>query len=364
MDATQLMDAVQVEHDVCYHPAGAAHACRSHYLDVYAPHRSDAGAKLPVVLFLHGGGWRRGDRRSRVGFHQNVGQALAQHGVVAVLPSYRKSLTWAPWMIGLFGASAGAGLAMALALLQGADIRRMSSAAAATACSLYGAFAYGLRQLIRAAGWGVRHSSHTEDCAMALDWAAAGGVERFGGDCRKLVLMGQSAGAHMAALLALPTTPFLQRDVKTHHVKGLIAISGIYSGPLFRRNLLHRILYSYIFEGASDFDSCFALGHCPHGHDAGGENALSEVQEALSSPLEKMCPVLLINAAVDVGLRSHAIDFATALRKGRVHVDGPHVIPGTDHFTMMPSIGRKGVADREVMPRIMEFVASVCQRVC
>ncbi len=53
-----------------------------HELDVYAP----AGARaLPVVVFIHGGGFMQGDRSQ----YADLGRALARIGVVAVLPSYR-----------------------------------------------------------------------------------------------------------------------------------------------------------------------------------------------------------------------------------------------------------------------------------
>lgn len=53
-------------------------------LDVWAPGGPQA-AKLPVVVFLYGGGWRAGDRAS-YGF---AGRAFANQGFVAVVPDYR-----------------------------------------------------------------------------------------------------------------------------------------------------------------------------------------------------------------------------------------------------------------------------------
>src|SRR5256885_3250125 len=52
-------------------------------LDVYAPKRA-AGA--PLVVFFYGGSWVEGHRH----WYRYVGTALANHGVIAVIPDYRK----------------------------------------------------------------------------------------------------------------------------------------------------------------------------------------------------------------------------------------------------------------------------------
>jgi triacylglycerol lipase len=54
-----------------------------HRLDVYLPLGADGPA--PVVIFLHGGGFIRGDKADR--YH--VGDYFSRHGILAVLPNYR-----------------------------------------------------------------------------------------------------------------------------------------------------------------------------------------------------------------------------------------------------------------------------------
>ncbi|WP_236020969.1 alpha/beta hydrolase [Devosia sediminis] len=54
-----------------------------HKLDVYAPEQR--GEAAPVVFFIYGGGWSRGDRAD----YQFVGRALASRGFVAVIADYR-----------------------------------------------------------------------------------------------------------------------------------------------------------------------------------------------------------------------------------------------------------------------------------
>ncbi|ODT67159.1 MAG: alpha/beta hydrolase [Pelagibacterium sp. SCN 63-23] len=54
-----------------------------HKLDVYAPEQR--GAAAPVVMFIYGGGWSRGNR----GEYEFVGRALASRGFVTVIADYR-----------------------------------------------------------------------------------------------------------------------------------------------------------------------------------------------------------------------------------------------------------------------------------
>ncbi|MFP3944807.1 MAG: alpha/beta hydrolase [Alphaproteobacteria bacterium] len=52
-------------------------------LDVYPPGPMEG--KAPVVLFFHGGSWRKGDKR----LYRWLGRALAWRGFLAVIPNYR-----------------------------------------------------------------------------------------------------------------------------------------------------------------------------------------------------------------------------------------------------------------------------------
>jgi triacylglycerol lipase len=54
-----------------------------HRLDVYPA--VGAAVPAPVLVFLHGGGFIRGDKADR----EAVGQYFSRHGVLAVLPNYR-----------------------------------------------------------------------------------------------------------------------------------------------------------------------------------------------------------------------------------------------------------------------------------
>ena len=54
-----------------------------HKLDIYGPEQR--GAPAPVVFFIYGGGWNRGERSD----YQFVGRALASRGFITVIADYR-----------------------------------------------------------------------------------------------------------------------------------------------------------------------------------------------------------------------------------------------------------------------------------
>jgi acetyl esterase/lipase len=78
-DAKTAAVRAQVRHELDI-PYGADVKQR---LDIYFPAKT--AAKAPVFLFLHGGGFREGDR-AQYGF---VAKPFADHGVISVIASYR-----------------------------------------------------------------------------------------------------------------------------------------------------------------------------------------------------------------------------------------------------------------------------------
>lgn len=74
----------------------------------------------------------------------------------------------------------------------------------------------------------VRFPELLADPARAVSWVRQHARE-FGGDPERIVLMGHSAGAHMAAMLALNDQYLAQAGVPPHSIVGLIGLSGPYA---------------------------------------------------------------------------------------------------------------------------------------
>jgi acetyl esterase/lipase len=131
-----------------------------HKLDVYSPR--DAKDR-PVVVFFYGGSWTSGGR----GLYRFVGAALAERGIVAVLPDYR----------------------------------------------LYPQ---------------VKFPLFVDDGALAVAWVQKHAQE-FGGDPQRIVLMGHSAGGHEAAFLAYDQKLLQKVGARPQWIRGLVGLSGPYA---------------------------------------------------------------------------------------------------------------------------------------
>jgi len=73
----------------------------------------------------------------------------------------------------------------------------------------------------------VKHPGHIEDVAKAFAWVKAN-VAKHGGDPNNITVMGHSAGAHLAALLALDPTYLKAEKLEPNAIRGVVAVSGVY----------------------------------------------------------------------------------------------------------------------------------------
>ncbi len=71
----------------------------------------------------------------------------------------------------------------------------------------------------------VRFPDFLDDCALAVRWAFEHGAE-YGGDTHNLYLMGHSAGAYNAAMLALNAEYLHRAGIDTKRLRGLITLAG------------------------------------------------------------------------------------------------------------------------------------------
>jgi len=155
-----LARAENVKRDIPY----AEPAAERQVLDVYAPE----GAKnLPVVFWIHGGGWQTGDKTSV----QSKPQAFVDHGFVFVSTNYR--------------------------LLPNVDM-----------------------------GTIVR------DVAKSIHWVHDH-IAEYGGDPNRLLVMGHSAGAQLAALICTDDRYLKAEGLSLSIVKGCVPVDGdTYDVPL------------------------------------------------------------------------------------------------------------------------------------
>jgi triacylglycerol lipase len=147
-----------------------------HRLDLY---REQNIENAPVFVFVHGGGFIMGDKRSEQGpFYRNVGDYAARQGWIGVVPTYPLAPDH-PWPAG------------------------------------------------------------PEALKRVVEWIGAN-VAEYGGDPERIVLSGQSAGAvHVASYLAHPA----YHAVPGGGVRGAVLMSGLYDTTVGEPNDNHRAYY-------------------------------------------------------------------------------------------------------------------------
>lgn len=166
-------------------------------LDVYQP---DATGPLPVLIWVYGGGWTSGDKE----LYAPVAQKLMPENVVVVVPNYTTAL---PQRI----------VSEPLVFQQAHQI------------------------------------------AQVFAWARKN-VSLFNGDPNRIVIGGQSAGAHLTTLVALDPQYLAALNHSSKEICGLYGIAGPYDIQAeydFVRNIQHGdgTQMTRVFGGADNFVS-------------------------------------------------------------------------------------------------------------
>ena len=71
------------------------------------------------------------------------------------------------------------------------------------------------------------HPAQIEDAAAAFAWVYKN-IAQYGGDPKRIYLVGHSAGGHLAALLALDQNYLKKFDIPQGAIHGVAAMSGVY----------------------------------------------------------------------------------------------------------------------------------------
>jgi acetyl esterase/lipase len=155
---------VKAIRDVAYYDGADADKIK-HKLDLFLPKDQK---DFPVVLFVHGGAWRHGDK-NYFGVYSALGSMFARNGIGAVITNYRLSPD-------------------------------------------------------------VMHPEHIKDVARAFAWTHKN-IEKYGGRPDQIFVCGHSAGGHLVALLATDESYLKAEGLSLKDIKGVLPLSGVYSLP-------------------------------------------------------------------------------------------------------------------------------------
>jgi acetyl esterase/lipase len=213
----------------------------------------------------------------------------------------------------------------------------------------------------------VRHPEHARDVARAFAWTCRN-IDRYGGDPRRIVLAGHSAGAHLIALVATdesflkdPALKLSDRD--RAGLRGVVGVSGVYripAPPEFRK-MATRIVQNLVDRAAPEGLAVYLAPVLLKASEKlnpfvmvfGTDLDVRKKASPLSHVHKGLPPFLLLNAERDVpGLPAMTEDFAAALRKAGDQVEAKEI----DHCTHRTIVLQLHEGDSEAGKVMLDFI--------
>lgn len=174
-----------------------------------------------------------------------------------------------------------------------------------------------------------RFPAMVEDSAAAVAWVHANIAAR-GGDPDRILLIGHSAGAYNAAMVALDQQWLARYGLGSGTIKGVVGLAGPYD-----------------FLPFDDQDSRNAFGHWPRP----GET------QPVSFARKDAPPMLLVTGAEDTVVRPrNTVSLAHTLTEAGAPTE-PLVLGGIGHAEILLTLARPFDRDRRVKQAVLAFLA-------
>ena len=257
-----------VTSDIPYGPANDQSG--SNLLDIYVPN-ADSDGPRPVFVWIHGGGWFTGDKtRSTMAYKA---KALVRAGFVFVSINYRLSP------------------------------------------ELSGPKALSKNRL--------RYPTHHLDAARALGWVNRH-IADYGGNPKRMVIGGDSAGGQISSLLATKPAFLKARGMSTRQIKGVLALDAVgYDVPRMMTKAYRRINAGFQKMMFNAFGTPAEEKKSPHW------NAASPVRFADRSdpPIFYVVPTTAPDRWVDAHKMARLLGQRLGLVSHRVRTEHAGVVP-------------------------------------
>ncbi|KAL0592581.1 hypothetical protein ABG067_000145 [Albugo candida] len=180
----------------------------------------------------------------------------------------------------------------------------------------------------------VVHPTHALDIAEGIKWVHDN-ISDYGGDPDKLVVMGHSAGAHLALYSVAEATVFQEMALQISSIKAIVGISGVY-------NIAR--MANVPFYGSLVIPPAFG-----HRADTWRVASLLSVlaKHRDSCPLVHI-PTLLINAKDDFHLQKDSEELLGWIRKYATSHCRSEVIDQCNHFSILHQQEEKAISSAAI----------------
>ena len=175
-----------------------------------------------------------------------------------------------------------------------------------------------------------RYPHMLEDSAAALAWVQVNAA-RLGGDPQRVFVMGHSAGAYNAVMLALDGQWLARAGVAPGFIKGVVGLSGPYD------------FYPFTSDSARN-----AFGHV----------ADPRITQPINHVRAPAPPMLLLTGDADetVKMRNSKVLAEALTTAGQPTV--PVVLAGVDHAGPVLKLAAPFIRDRRVIDPVLQFLAA------
>ncbi len=166
-DAVRGAEPFDLDADVSYDLGSPPADPDANRLDIYTPSVA-GGDPVPVVVYVHGGSWRTGDKRNKI---LDKARLFTANGMLLVSVNYRLS----------------------------PNPPRSSQPGR------------------------IRYPAHPNDLGEAIGWLRRN-IAAYGGDPGRLILIGHSAGAHLVSLAATQPAFIRAHGTRSSAIRGVVAL--------------------------------------------------------------------------------------------------------------------------------------------
>lgn len=290
------------------------------YVDIYVPDGEPPKGGFPVAQYQHGGAWTLGNKsRSK-----NPCDILAKEGIVCVASSYRLSGASTRQLESIFIFITVIMFAFSMTITKLETMYLMFSVMVLILAVYLSVWVCIPRD-------SAQHPQHVLDVSRAFKWTCDN-VAQYGGNDKKIYVMGHSAGGHLSSLMT--TNHHYLRHVggDPERIAGCISVSGVYSDKRMAETGIGRELLHNVFGKRDNYYDSFPV----------------------YSVDDKTPPFMLINAGKDIGLKRHTLDFRCALRGKNRYCQVEYYDKET-HMSITRKWGR-GERNEEILNAVLKFM--------